>query len=223
MDADKFVPQQTKKRYIMSKPKILQEGQSYTFRSYFEFPYETEDILAELGYSFSRMRMTLPSSQRIPQRLPELRQQIEELLPLVTLSSETARREIMVAPVLSELARFCKCQMRLEYPLQVSSQLKGNLDYLLRNINTDEKSKNFLVIEAKNDDLSRGFTQLSAELIALAIAEEQDILYGAVTVGDTWRFGLLEQQPLHITQDITLYRVPDDLDVLMQILIGIIE
>jgi len=207
----------------MSKPKILQEGQSYTFRSYFELPYETEDILAELGYSFSRARMTLPSSQRIPQRLPELRQQIEELLPLVTLSSETARREIMVAPVLSELARFCKCQMRLEYPLQVSSQLKGNLDYLLRNIKTDERSKNFLVVEAKNDDLSRGFTQLSAELIALAIAEEQDILYGAVTVGDTWRFGLLEQQPLHITQDITLYRVPDDLDVLMQILIGIIE
>ncbi|MCC5670196.1 hypothetical protein LC653_42005 [Nostoc sp. CHAB 5784] len=207
----------------MSKPKILQEGQSYTFPSYFELPYETEDILAELGYSFSRARMTLPSSQRVPQRLPELRQQIEELLPLVTLSSETARREIMVAPVLSELARFCKCQMRLEYPLQVSSQLKGNLDYLLRNMNTNERGKNFLVVEAKNDDLSRGFTQLSAELIALAIAEEQDILYGAVTVGDTWRFGLLEQQPLHITQDITLYRVPDDLDVLMQILIGIIE
>ncbi|MHC5729907.1 MAG: hypothetical protein ACYTXY_38485, partial [Nostoc sp.] len=100
---------------------------------------------------------------------------------------------------------------------------KGNLDYLLRNINTDQRSKNFLVVEAKNDDLSRGFTQLSAELIALAIAEEQDILYGAVTVGDAWCFGLLEQQPLHITQDITLYRVPDDLDVLMQILIGIIE
>ena len=207
----------------MSKPKILQEGQSYTFRSYFELPYETEDILAELGYSFLRARMTLPSSQRIPQRLPELRQQIEELLPLVTLSSETARREIMVAPVLSELARFCKCQMRLEYPLQVNSRLKGNLDYLLRNMNTDERGKTFLVVEAKNDDLSRGFTQLSAELIALAIAEEQDILYGAVTVGDTWRFGKLEQESLQITQDITLYRVPDDLDVLMQILIGIIE
>ena len=207
----------------MSKPKILQEGQSYTFCSYFELPYETEDILAELGYSFSRTRMTLPSSQRIPQRLPELRQQIEELLPLVTLSSETARREIMVAPVLSELARFCKCQMRLEYPLQVNYRLKGNLDYLLRKMNADETNKNFLVVEAKNDDLSRGFTQLSAELIALSIAEEQDILYGAVTVGDTWRFGLLEQQHMHIIQDITLYRVPDDLDVLMQILIGIIE
>lgn len=69
----------------MSKPKILQEGQTYTFRSYFELPYETEDILAELGYSFSRVRLTLPSSQRIPERLPSLLEQIEELLPLVTL------------------------------------------------------------------------------------------------------------------------------------------
>jgi hypothetical protein len=69
--------------------------------------------------------------------------------------------------------------------LQVNSRLKGNLDYLLRNMNADERDKSFLVVEAKNDDLSRGFTQLSAELIALAIAEEQDILYGAVTVGDT--------------------------------------
>ncbi|WP_186538952.1 hypothetical protein [Dulcicalothrix desertica] len=42
-------------------------------------------------------------------------------------------------------------------------------------------------------------------------------------VGDTWRFGKLDKQSLHITQDITLYRVPDDLDILMQILIGIIE
>lgn len=42
-------------------------------------------------------------------------------------------------------------------------------------------------------------------------------------IGDNWRFGKLEQQSLNITQDITLYRVPDDLDVLMQILIGIIE
>jgi hypothetical protein len=31
----------------MTKPKILQEGASYTFRSYFELPNDTDD-LAEL-------------------------------------------------------------------------------------------------------------------------------------------------------------------------------
>ncbi len=206
----------------MSKPRILKEGQAYTFRSYFELPYETEDILAELGYTFSRERIKLPQSTRQPERLPSLRQQIEELLPLVALSSETARREILVAPVLGELARFCHCQMRLEYPLNVNYRLKGNLDYLLRS-ETQIKSQSFLVVEAKNDDLSRGFTQLSAELIALAQVEEIDILYGAVTIGDAWRFGKLTVQPQHITQDITLYRVPDDLEILMGILVGILE
>jgi hypothetical protein len=205
----------------MSKPRILKEGQSYTFGSYFELPYETEDILAELGYTFSRERIKLPQSTRQPERLPSLRQQIEELLPLVALSSETARREILVAPVLAELARFCHCQMRLEYPLNVNYRLKGNLDYLLRSDRI--QSQNFLVVEAKNDDLSRGFTQLSAELIALAQVEELDILYGAVTIGDAWRFGRLTVQPQHITQDITLYRVPDDLEILMGILVGILE
>ncbi|MEC4813150.1 MAG: hypothetical protein SAK29_07735 [Scytonema sp. PMC 1069.18] len=211
----------------MAKPKILQEGQTYTFRSYFELPYETEDILAELGYNFSRDRLTLPYSQKITERLPNLRQQIEELLPLVTLSSEIARREILVAPVLSEVTRFCRCQMRLEYPLEVNSRLRGNLDYLLRShrkgVDKTESIYNFLVVEAKKDDLSRGFTQLAAELIALAIAQEQNILYGAVTIGDVWRFGKLENETQTITQDIALYRVPDDLDILMQILIGILE
>jgi hypothetical protein len=37
----------------MSKRKILQEDQSYTFRSYFELPYEADDILAELNYSLT--------------------------------------------------------------------------------------------------------------------------------------------------------------------------
>ena len=32
--------------------KILQEGQSYTFPSYFEMPYEADEILAEFGYKF---------------------------------------------------------------------------------------------------------------------------------------------------------------------------
>ena len=36
----------------MSKIKILQEDSSYTFQSYFELPYEADDILAELNYLF---------------------------------------------------------------------------------------------------------------------------------------------------------------------------
>jgi hypothetical protein len=201
----------------MPKPPILQENQSYTFRSYFEMPYEPDEILAEFHYSLSKSRLSLPRTTRQLARLQELQQRIEDSLSLVSLSSETARRETLVAPVLLEVARYCQCQVRMEYPLIVSNWLKGNLDYLLR------LESSLLVVEAKNDDLTRGFTQLAVEMIALAQVEEQEVLYGAVTIGDAWRFGKLDSQQQQIVQDITLYRVPDDLEELMQMLVGIVE
>jgi hypothetical protein len=201
----------------MSKLKILQEGQSYTFRSYFEMPYEVDQILAELGYGFVTDTLALPRADRPIAAFAQLQQDIQDSLKLTLISSETARREVIIAPILLAVARLCHCQIRLEYPLQVSHWLKGNLDYLLR------ANQNFLVVEAKDDNLSRGFTQLAVEMIALAQAEEQQVVYGAVTIGDGWRFGQLDQTTHMITQDIVLYAVPTQLEILMQILVGLIE
>jgi hypothetical protein len=202
---------------IMTRRRILLEGQSYTFRSYFEMPYEADEILAELGYALVKTRLSLPRTNRQLERLAELRQRIDESLPLVSLSSETARRETLVAPTLLEVARYCQCQMRIEYPLSVNNWLKGNLDYFLK------RNPGLLVVEAKNDDLTRGFTQLAAELIAISEVEVGDLFYGAVTIGDAWRFGRLEKTLQQILQDISLYRIPDDLEDLMKILVGILE
>jgi hypothetical protein len=201
----------------MTKLKILQEGQSYTFRSYFEMPYEVDQILAELGYRFVSDLLDLPKTNRSLVQFAQLRQDIQDTLKLTLLSSETSRREVIIAPILLAVARFCQCQIRLEYPLQVNDWLKGNLDYLL------QAQQGFLVVEAKHEDLSRGFTQLAVEMIALAQAEEQAIVYGAVTIGDGWRFGKLEQATHTVTQDILLYSVPSQLEQLLQILIGLIE
>lgn len=83
---------------------------------------------------------------------------------------------------------------------------------------------NVLVVEAKQADLTRGFTQLAAELIALDrwVESEDPILYGAVTTGDIWQFGSFHRQQRVVTQDLMLYRVPTDLEMLMQILVGIL-
>jgi hypothetical protein len=200
----------------MSKLKILQENQSYTFRSYFELPYEAEDILAEFNYSLIRAKLSLPKTTKKLEILTELKIKIEQLLPFISLSNETARRETLVAPVLLEIVRYCQCQLRIEYPLVVNNWLKGNLDYLLRS------THDLLVIEAKKDDLTRGFTQLAVELIALASIEKQDIFYGAVTMGNIWQFGKLDLVNKQITQDINIFKVPDDLDDLGQVLVGIL-
>ncbi len=47
----------------MSRPRIIQPGQSYTFSKYFELPFSPEDILAELGCSYQRERLQLPKTE----------------------------------------------------------------------------------------------------------------------------------------------------------------
>lgn len=202
----------------MTKIKILDPKKSYTFRSFFELSYEPDDILAEFGYEFKQAKLLLPQAKKLPEQLPELRQRIERTLPVVTLTSETARRETLVAPILLEIAAFCQCQLKIEYPLMVNQWLKGNLDYLLRS------DHNFLVVEAKNDDLARGFTQLAVELIGLAEwSENHNLLYGAVTIGEVWRFGQLNREQKRITQDLELFKIPTDLEALVSAILGIIH
>jgi hypothetical protein len=202
----------------MSKNKILKEGHSYKFPSYFELPYDTEEILAELGYSFTKKSLDLPHNSNPLDKIIELESTITNFLPLISLNNETARRETLVSPLLLEIITYCQCQLKIEYNINVNNWLKGNLDYLLRS------QQSLLVIEAKNDDLTRGFTQLAVELIALSeIEENQSIFYGSVTTEEIWRFGKLERQNQKIIQDLRLLRIPDDIEEISSILVGILE
>ncbi len=203
----------------MTKTPILQPGQSYTFRSYFEMPFEPDDILAEFGYSLKRSLLNLPQSTTQLDRLTSLKSRIEESLPYISLTSEAARRELLIAPILLDVIHYTRAQLRIEYPLTVTNQLKGSLDYYLY---ADHK---LLVVEAKNADLARGFTQLAVELIALNEWSDSDtpILQGAVSTGDVWQFGLLNREDRQITQDLNLYRVPADLEELLRILVASLD
>jgi hypothetical protein len=203
----------------MTRRAILQPGQSYTFRQYFEMTYEPEDILAEFGYTLTRSVLALPQTTIELDRLDNLKHRIEESLPYISLTSEAARRELLIAPLLLDVVHYTHAQLRIEYPLTVTEQLKGSLDYYLYS------SGKLLVIEAKNADLAKGFTQLAVELIALDqwIDSEQTMLQGAVSTGDIWQFGLLHREQKQIQQGLTLYRVPDDLESVVRILIKILE
>jgi hypothetical protein len=203
----------------VTKRTILQPGQAYTFRQYFEMTYEPEDILAEFGYTLQRVLLSLPQSTATLDRFDNLKTRIEESLPYISLTSEAARRELLIAPLLLDVVHYTRAQLRVEYPLIVTEQLKGSLDYYLYSVGK------LLVIEAKNADLARGFTQLAVELIALDywLDEQPATLQGAVSTGDVWQFGSLDRASKQIQQILTLYRVPDDLESLIRILIKILE
>ncbi|MEO0532479.1 MAG: hypothetical protein AAF215_01255 [Cyanobacteria bacterium P01_A01_bin.123] len=202
----------------MAHPKILQAGNRYSFRSYFELPYDTDEILAEFGYRFQRAYLELPRSQTAIPHLSDLKQQLEAVIPYVTLSSEAAKREALVAPVLMRVAITCQTLLRIEYSLAVDDYLQGTLDYLM------QSATNLVVVEAKRDDLTRGFTQLGVEMIALAkVNPELNLIYGAVTIGELWVFGTLDQSQQMITRDIQSFKVPADIELLVMTLVGILQ
>ena len=199
----------------MSVPRILDTETSYTFRSYYEMPYEVEDILAEFGYRLARSQVALDQFEGEVPGCDRLAQQLRQRLNYVSLSSEAARRETFIAPIVMDAAEIALAQVRIEYPLTVTNWLKGTLDYYLYH------GQQLLVIEAKQADLAKGFKQLAVELVALDQAEKTDqpVLLGAVTTGEVWMFGQLYRQDQLITQNTKLYLVPDELEVLMRILV----
>jgi hypothetical protein len=70
--------------------------------------------------------------------------------------------------------------------------------------------------------LTYGFTQLATEMIALDQWEKtptQSTLIGAVTTGSIWQFGRLNRATKHFEQGLDIYRVPEDLEPLMRILV----
>ncbi|MGK7958165.1 MAG: hypothetical protein AB4063_23350 [Crocosphaera sp.] len=199
----------------MPRTTIIQPDQSYTFADYFKLNFAPQDILAYFGVTLQRRSLQLPQYKGLLDRLVDLKTRIEESLPRLSLTSEMARREFLIAPVLTDLLHYTQTTLNVEYPVNVNHQLKGTLDYLLQN------QQIFLVIEAKNEDLERGFVQLAIELIALDqwIETDQPLIQGAISTGNIWQFGQFDRQSRVITQDLDLYRVPADVEEVLRILI----
>jgi len=200
------------------RPPILKPDEIYTFRRYFELRFAPADILKELGVNLTRGTIDWPVSNNQISRLVNLKERLEEAIQRVSLTSEAARREVLIAPILLEVAHITESKINIEYPIEINQFLRGDLDYYL------QSQHQVLVVEAKHADLTRGFTQLAVELIALDqwIEGDEPILYGAVTTGEIWQFGSFQRENKLITQDLMLYRVPTDLEILMQILVGIL-
>ena len=186
-----------------------------SFHAYFELKAETEDILAALGYTFEAALLQLPHSEQTPAWVAVLQEQTLRGLSLVTLSSETARREILIGPVLLQVALQLQAKLRIEYVIEAADNLRGSLDYLL------QAQQRLLVIEAKQADLN----QLAAELIALDRWSDSDetVLYGAVSIGESWRFARLDRSRKHVVQDLRLFAFPDEFESLARTLVGILS
>jgi len=186
------------------------------FSNYFELGLTADDLVAELGYTFERKFLTLPQYSDDLNRIADLKQRIEEILPYLDLENEAIRREMLIAPIISDLIRHSRAKLRIEYSIRVDNRLQVKLDYLLRS------THNLIVVEAKQADMRRGFAQLAAEMIALDqwTDSPQTEILGAVTTGNIWQFCVLDRRSKSICEGVNLYRLTEELEMIIRILLA---
>lgn len=190
------------------------------FSDYFDSGADVDAILKALGYIYLTGRIPLPRHKEPLDFVAELERKIEGSTGRFTLTSESAKQQLFIAPLLLELTDRFEFMVRIEHPINVSPALRGSLDYLL-----DSGDGNLVLIEAKLGDMYRGFKQLSAELVALDqwTDSESPRLYGAVTIGNVWQFAVLDRQAKTVTQDVALFKIPGDLEDLTRVIVGILR
>jgi hypothetical protein len=125
------------------------------------------------------------------------------------LSTEKAKSELIIVPLLKELHRTNKNKFSYfsGYQFNVDSKkgLKGYCDFILsaQPKKIEIESPVFCLVEAKKDNIEDGYAQCGAEMYAAQLFNqkhhtEQKAIYGCVTNAFCWVFLKLEQNTLII-------------------------
>ncbi len=129
-----------------------------------------------------------------------LRDTLAESVPLaLAISTEKARSELIITPVLLEVRRQVKHPISLfsgvDFTVDAEQGLRGVCDYLLSRSpeQLTIEAPVVAVVEAKNENMKAGIGQCLAELIAVRLfnqrkGRELPAVYGAVTTGNNWKF-----------------------------------
>jgi hypothetical protein len=127
----------------------------------------------------------------------------------VTISTEKARSELLVTPILLEVRRVCNNQIGffsgVDFTIDANLGLNGTCDYIL----TAKAEQSLItapvmtVVAAKNDNIKNGLGQCAAQMYAVWLFNEregtpQKTVYGAVSTGTNWKFLKLQQTRLQI-------------------------
>ncbi|MES1021736.1 hypothetical protein ABN584_02380 [Gloeocapsa sp. BRSZ] len=159
-------------------------------------------ILDESRNLFADTKPVLPSET--------LRVLLSDYIPLATsISTEKARSEFLIAPLLAEVRRFLNNQISLfsgnEFNVDPSKGLQGCCDYII----SGSQEQLFItapvviIFEAKKEDIIGALGQCIAAMIAAQYfnqnqGNEVERIYGAVTTGTNWKFLILEETTVYI-------------------------
>jgi hypothetical protein len=131
-------------------------------------------------------------------------------IPLaVAISTEKAKSEMIIAPILIEFRRMLNNQISLfsgvKFNVDNTRGLNGFCDFLISRSRQQSfiKSPVMAIVEAKNDNIKSGYAQCMAEMIAAQIFNEREgkefeNIFGVVTNGNQWKFLKLNKDTIYI-------------------------
>lgn len=146
-------------------------------------------------------------------------------------STEKAKSEFIIAPVLLELRRSLGSSFALfsgvEWDFDASLGLNGYCDFVLGRGPSQHilQGPYIAIVEAKNDLIRTGLGQCIAAMVAARMSHEraglpEAAVHGAVTTGAAWKF-------LRLRADVVVMDIPeyfiDDVPKIMGILKRIVE
>jgi len=140
-----------------------------------------------------------------------LAQVLEEYGPLaLSIGTEKARSEFLIAPLLAEVRRLTGVTLfsGVDFNVDPKRGLSGYCDYLLSRSHDPFaiQAPVLAVVEAKNEKPQLGLGQCVAELVAAQIFNQREentipVLWGTVTMGNVWRFLKLEGDTVWVDRD----------------------
>jgi hypothetical protein len=178
-----------------------------------------ELTVEDISHLFSHIA-PIEASQR-------LKETLDETLDLAaSISTEKARSELIITPILLELRRRFNNKIGYfsgnTFNVDESKRLTGACDFHL------SASKNqslvtapvLTLVKAKDNDIRIGLGQCVAQMVAAQIFNarnglEKPVVYGAVSTGTNWKFIMLENHIVKI--DLTEYFITQ-LDQILGIL-----
>jgi hypothetical protein len=127
----------------------------------------------------------------------------------LALSSEKARSEFLVAPILLDVREYLHNDISIysgiRFDVSAEEGLQGICDFIISKSPPlpTLQAPLLMLVEAKKNDLDEGFGQCAGEMIAAQRFNQADDLpdtriYGCVTTGELWQFLCLDDKVLSI-------------------------
>jgi hypothetical protein len=144
-----------------------------------------------------------------------LKETLEETLDLAaSISTEKARSELIITPILLEIRRLFPNKIGYfsgnTFNVDDSKSLTGACDFILSASSNQSlvTAPVLTLVEAKDNDIRIGLGQCVAQMLTAQIFNttkgiENKIIYGAVSTGTNWKFTMLEGDTVKI--DLTEY------------------